>query len=112
MSDRRKLVILWAVAIAAYGVLAAVTDPRLTLPPERQRAVFDDMVHEMAALGCSLDSPTKPQDHLRTVAARNSLTGRQLLVILRQGYRQGWGELPCENVPWPPWGVGPYGPPR
>ncbi len=93
MSADRKLLILWGIVAVVYISLFVLTNPLITLSPDEQRAFYHEVTQDSAIIAC--ESTTQGMVRVGQIAARYQLTMRAAAIILRHGYRQGWGPLPC-----------------
>jgi hypothetical protein len=94
MTERRKIIILWAVVIASYGLLIVFTNPLVTMPEVKQREVYEYLRLQLPPEDevCYEESNTKLTAFARTGEAFG-LTKREVYVILNRGLEQDWGPI-------------------
>ncbi len=94
MTERRKLLLLWAAVIASYGLLIAFTNPVVTMPEAKQREVYENLRMQLPPGDevCYEGSNTKLSAFARTGEAFG-LTKREVYVIFNRGLARGWGPM-------------------
>ncbi|MBN1123079.1 MAG: hypothetical protein JXJ17_18540 [Anaerolineae bacterium] len=94
MTERRKIIVLWAVVIASYGLLIVLTNPVVTMPEAEQREVYENLRLQLPPEDevCYEGSNTKLTAFARTGEAFG-LTKREVNVIFNQGQRLDWGPI-------------------
>lgn len=99
MVTRRKLLVLWAVAGAAYALLFVLTSPVLMVPPERQAAVVEAYLarveEQHAQPDLYLNGCWPPPETV--VAEQFNMTQRNVMLIIRSAYRDRQLEDPCRG---------------